>query len=63
MCSVDSQTQESSGSNVEALPWAAFTSSVLVKRASNLAFAEKKRAMTSLEVLRQLGQAFEEMME
>ena len=63
MASVDAQTQESMHSKLAVLPWVAFISSVLVKRASKLAFSAKKRAMTSPEVLRQIGAAFEDMFE
>ena len=41
------------------LPYAAILASVVARRASKLAFQEKKRAMTSPDVIIKIGSAFE----
>ena len=44
---------------LSSLPYAAILASVVTRRASKLAFEEKKRAMTSPDVIVKLGAAFE----
>jgi NAD(P)H-hydrate repair Nnr-like enzyme with NAD(P)H-hydrate dehydratase domain len=45
-------------SDEDAVPWAAFLGSVVMKTASRMAYNDKGRAMTSPDVLSYIGRAF-----